>query len=104
MTKGTDLNGAVSAASPAQQIAAETIPFTCFRRTVMQPIKDLPRNEQMDSDDMAAIEGGRMKIKTLPPQVVLPTSINPVGPWNDSVVGDVLDAALAQSEAAGEAY
>jgi len=67
-------------------------------------IKDLPFNDEMDSGDMAAIEGGRMKIKTLPTQVVLPTSINPVGPWNDSLVGDILDASLAQSEAAGEAY
>jgi len=70
----------------------------------MQPIKDLPRNEEMDSDDMATVEGGRMKIKTAPQQVVLPTSINPVGPWNDSLVGDILDASLAESEAAGEAY
>ena len=70
----------------------------------MTTIKDLPFNEEMDSDDTAAVHGGRMPIKTLPPQVVYPHSINPVGPWNDSLTGDILDASLAQSEAAGEAY
>jgi len=67
-------------------------------------IKDLPRSEKMDSNDMATVEGGRMPIKTLPPQVTYPKSINPVGPWNDSLTGDILDASLAESEAAGEAY
>jgi hypothetical protein len=67
-------------------------------------VKDLPLNEEMDSDDTATVQGGRMPIKTLPPQVTYPKSINPVGPWNDSLTQDVLDASLAQSEAAGEAY
>jgi hypothetical protein len=58
--------------------------LTYFRRTVMQTIKDLPRNEEMDSDDMAATQGGRMRIPGLyRQQVALPVAIDPVGPWND---------------------
>ncbi|MGO8855912.1 MAG: hypothetical protein ACLQO1_09410 [Steroidobacteraceae bacterium] len=64
----------------------------------MPTIEDLPRNDEMDSDAMAATLGGRMKIKGAPVQVVYPKSINPVGPWNDSLTQDILDASLAESE------
>ena len=49
-------------------------------------IKDLPHNEELDSNAMATIQGGRMKIRSLPPQTVVPTSIDPIGPWNDFIL------------------
>lgn len=64
----------------------------------MPTIENLPRNEEMDSDAMAAIQGGRMKIKGAPPQLGYPKTINPVGTWNDSLTQDILDASLAESE------
>jgi len=70
----------------------------------MQPIKDLPRDEEMDSDAMATTEGGRMKIPPSPAQAALSslgTALfgGPNGPWNgqyDSPVEDILDTFPAE--------
>jgi hypothetical protein len=51
----------------AQQNArGETNPCLLFRRTAMQTllIKDLLINEELDSNAMAAIQGGRIKVPT----------------------------------------
>jgi hypothetical protein len=53
------------------------------------PIKDLPLNEEMDSNAMATIQGGRMKIpgSSVHNQVVLPkSSIDSYGPFNDFIL------------------
>jgi hypothetical protein len=67
-------------------------------------IKDLPRKEEMDSNDMAAIEVGRMVIPP-PPALAALSSLGtanfggPNGPWNDkfdSPVQDILDTFPAE--------
>jgi hypothetical protein len=67
------------------------------------PIKDLPRNEEMDSNDMAAIEGGfsfpsvlnnvaPIKLIAPPPPVTQPSHGGPSsgdgGGWNLNYGGD----------------
>jgi hypothetical protein len=47
------------------------------------PIKDLPLNEELDSNAMATIQGGRKKILGLHTPIAPPSIIDPVGPWND---------------------
>ena len=50
-------------------------------------INDLPLSEELNSNAMTAIRGGRMKIPGLPrPQVVAPSIIDPTGPWNDFIL------------------
>jgi hypothetical protein len=52
------------------------------------PIKDLPLNEEMDSDTMAAIQGGRMKIPGLNgANTALPWYYNP----KQNLGGELLD-------------
>jgi hypothetical protein len=60
-------------------------------------IKDLPFSIGMDSSDMAATRGGRKPLLTRPASPSVPQAINPLGPWNDSLVEDILDAALDQA-------
>jgi hypothetical protein len=51
-------------------------------------IKDLPLNEEIDSNDMAAIEGGRMKpLGSHPPLIGPPTIIEgTISVWNDFIL------------------
>ena len=49
-------------------------------------IEELPRKEELDSNAMATIQGGRMNLHNLVVSATFPSApsmIDPIGPWND---------------------
>ena len=49
-------------------------------------IKDMPVNEEIDSNDMAAIEGGMRKAFGILAPLPVPTDIDPPSEWNGFIL------------------